>query len=294
VNDFDIAVRERWAGKADAFERSFSALCAHTAGALLEVVGPIDGRSVLDVGTGTGTVAALAVARGAVVVGVDPDAGMLHIARRKAVGAMLSQQSLPELRWHDGSFDAVVANFVVNHVGDPRAAMRELARVAKPGARVAVTVWPHPKSPALGLAEQMLAESGIATVAPERLPEHLDFPRDEDGLAGLLVGSGLQDVRVSRLSWKFRTTFEEYWAAQQSGITAAAHVIASQPSETIEQMRQTLLLLTEFFRDGDELALPAEALLASGRAPAPTALASALTSATGSSATGAAATAAVS
>ena len=51
----------------------------------------------------------------------------------------------------DRQFDVVLANFVVNHVGQPRAALAELRRVAVPGGRVAVTAWPRLPSPTVAL-----------------------------------------------------------------------------------------------------------------------------------------------
>jgi SAM-dependent methyltransferase len=270
VTDFDDAVRANWAGKAAAFERSFAALCGYIAGDLLDAVGPLEARTLLDVGTGTGTVAALAAERGALAVGVDPDAGMLDLARAKAKGAVFGLDTLPDLHWHDGSFDAVVANFVVNHVGDPRGAVAELARVAKPGSTVAVTVWPHPKSPVLAVLDQMVVESGVRVPPATGLPEHLDFDRDEVGLAGILAEAGLVDVSATRISWIHRTTFDELWAGQAGGVTGAGEIVASQSPATVERMKATLAVLVELYRDGDELALPAEALLASGRRPATT------------------------
>ncbi|MEV4766482.1 methyltransferase domain-containing protein [Micromonospora chokoriensis] len=52
--------------------------------------------------------------------------------------------ALPRLPFTSGSFDAAVANFVINHVGDPRAAVDELRRVVRPAGWIAVTIWPDP------------------------------------------------------------------------------------------------------------------------------------------------------
>ena len=65
VSEFDEAERRIWAGRAEAFRDSFAKLCAHTAPALLDAVGAGPGVRLLDVGTGSGTVAAAACARGA-------------------------------------------------------------------------------------------------------------------------------------------------------------------------------------------------------------------------------------
>jgi ubiquinone/menaquinone biosynthesis C-methylase UbiE len=268
VSDFDDAVRASWAGKAAAFERSFAALCGYPAGDLLDAVGPLDARTLLDVGTGTGTVAVLAAERGALTVGVDQDAGMLALARAKAKTAVFGIDTLPDLHWRDEAFDAVVANFVVNHVGDPRSAVAELARVAKPGGRVAVTIWPHPKSPVLAVLDQMVVESAVEASPAGGLPEHLDFARDEEGLAGILTEAGLADVTVTRISWIHRTTFDDLWAGMVGGVTSIGALVVSQSPETVQRMKSTLALLLELYRDGEEIALPAEALLASGRRPA--------------------------
>jgi hypothetical protein len=78
MTGFDDHERQRWAGRASAYERSFAPLCAHPAGPLLDAAGVAAGDRVLDVGTGTGMVAALAAARGGQVVAVaaePPPAG---------------------------------------------------------------------------------------------------------------------------------------------------------------------------------------------------------------------------
>ncbi|HAM25846.1 MAG TPA: SAM-dependent methyltransferase, partial [Microbacteriaceae bacterium] len=54
---------------------------------------------------------------------------------------------LPNLPYPDGTFDAGTANFVINHTNDPRASVRELARVLAPGGTAAITIWPASVSP---------------------------------------------------------------------------------------------------------------------------------------------------
>ena len=119
-----------WAGRAHAYAASFARLCAHPVERLLDAAEVGAGTYVLDVGTGTGTAALAALARGARVRAVDADAGMVAVARAAGVEARVAV--LPELPFLDGEFEAVVANFVVNHVGRPRAALAELRRVLKP------------------------------------------------------------------------------------------------------------------------------------------------------------------
>lgn len=99
------------------------------------------GRSMLDVGCGPGTVAVAARRAGFSAVGLDADPSMLDLAHRKNSATTLVCGALPDLPFADGQVDAVAANFVVNHTPEPRASVRELARVTRPGGRLALTIW---------------------------------------------------------------------------------------------------------------------------------------------------------
>lgn len=123
---------------ADAYRQSFGTLCEGTVERLLL---DTSGLRHLDVGCGAGTLAARAASLGREVVAVDADPGMVAVAA-EVVPRRLMQGALPDLPFRDDEFDVVTANFVVNHVADPRAAMRELARVTRPGGSVAATIWP--------------------------------------------------------------------------------------------------------------------------------------------------------
>ena len=103
-------------------------------GFYLEQLGDLGGRLVLDAGCGGGLVARELAAAGAEVVGVDRSLGSLGVARR-AVGGHFrpAQGRLERLPFADGSFDAVVAADVLEHLPDLPAAVKELARVLAPG-----------------------------------------------------------------------------------------------------------------------------------------------------------------
>jgi SAM-dependent methyltransferase len=93
---------------------------------------------VLDVGTGEGQVARLAVAGGAaLVVGVDPTANQVVEAARRGGGPHYARSGADALPFAAGSFDAVIACLVFEHIEAVDAAIAEVARVLRPGGRFA-------------------------------------------------------------------------------------------------------------------------------------------------------------
>ncbi|GIF51138.1 methyltransferase family protein [Asanoa ferruginea] len=265
---FDAHERAQWSGRATAYRDTLAALCAGPVESLLDAAGIVAGALALDVGTGTGTVAALAAERGACVVAVDAEPSMLSLARRRVPTAGLGLAALPALPFAAQAFDAAVANFVVNHVGDPLAALRALRRVVRPGGRVAVTIWPHPAPPAQQVWPDAFAAAGA--VRPTDLPRvdaALDFPRSVDGLTDLLRQAGFADAGGAVVGWTHRTDREAWWNGPANGIGAAGTMLARQDAATKARIRVEFDRLTAPFlgRDGS-LGLPTSAVLAHGAA----------------------------
>ena len=91
---------------------------------------------VLDVGTGEGQVARLAMAGGATrVVGVDPTDAQVVEAARRGGGAHYARAGAHALPFPDRRFDAVVACLVFEHIEAHGQAIAEVARVLRPGGR---------------------------------------------------------------------------------------------------------------------------------------------------------------
>lgn len=117
------------------------------AAASLQVLEPLalgEGRRLLDVACGTGTVAIEAARRGAAVVGLDLTPAMLDIAQQRAAAAGVQ----PE--WRQGSFerledlgpfDAVTSAFGVMFASDPRLVAVQLASVCAPGGQIVIASW---------------------------------------------------------------------------------------------------------------------------------------------------------
>jgi SAM-dependent methyltransferase len=261
---FDDHERLQWAGRATAFRDSFAALCAYPAGLLLDAAQVAPDVRLLDVGTGTGTVAALACSRAAEVVAVDAEPSMLDLARRQAPTADVRHGTLPHLPFADDRFDAAVANFVVNHVGDPEAAVRDLRRVVRPGGRIAVTIWPYPPPPAQQLWSTIFDAAGVQrpTDLPRLAPDK-DFSRTSDGLIDLLRRAGLTDVRCDTITWTHHTDAETWWSGPANGIGTPGVLMRRQDPSTIDRIRDHFDAHTAAYRDTTgRLRLPTAALLA--------------------------------
>ncbi len=172
---------------------------------------------VLDVATGTGMVAAELLARANCnVVAIDQSAEMLAVARARFAGderVQLLQGEAESLPFEDGSFDALTFTYLLRYVEDPPAVMQELARVVRPGGRVASLEFGVPPLlparaawrlytavglPALG----RLASSDWAAVGRFLGPSIRGFyarhplPR----IVGYWEAAGMREVRVRRMS----------------------------------------------------------------------------------------------
>jgi demethylmenaquinone methyltransferase / 2-methoxy-6-polyprenyl-1,4-benzoquinol methylase len=183
--------------------------------ALVDALAPRDGERVLDVATGTGMVAAELLARAdCSVVGIDQSTEMLARARaRLGERVQLLEGQAEALPFADASFDALSFTYLLRYVDDVPATLRELARVVRPGGRVAslefgVPTWLPARAawrvytglllPALG----RLASSEWYEVGRFLGPSIRDFYARHP-VAQLVddwQAAGLEDVRVRRMS----------------------------------------------------------------------------------------------
>ena len=91
-------------------------------------------QRVLDVGCGDGQVSRLAARLGAQVVGIDPTWNCVSVANQRG-GAVFTRAGAAQVPFADGTFDAVVACLVFEHIRDVDSAIAEVARVLQPGGR---------------------------------------------------------------------------------------------------------------------------------------------------------------
>ncbi|GAA2993273.1 class I SAM-dependent methyltransferase [Kitasatospora albolonga] len=131
-------IREFFAARADTWDSKYPDDSPRYAAAIAEL-GPLDGAFILDAGCGTGRALPLlkaAAGKTGTVLGVDVTPEMLRRAAAHAAEARVVLADCERLPLPDATADVVFAAGLVNHLPDPAAGLRELARVTRPGGRL--------------------------------------------------------------------------------------------------------------------------------------------------------------
>jgi SAM-dependent methyltransferase len=252
-----------WTGVARAYAQSFAGLCAGAIPGLLDGL-PRSGR-LLDVGCGTGALVAAARVAGIEALGVEPDPEMAALAG-EVLGAEVVVAGLPDLPHADNGFDAVIANFVLNHVDDPRAGVRELARVAAPGGVLRATIWGSTPPPQAVMWNALLDAVDAVRPPSPRLAADRDFDRSPAGLAGILKEAGLAVTSAGTTAWQWRIAPDDLW----TGLTSVGNfgvLWRAQSADVQRRLRAAYEAVDAPWRDGDELAFDVECVVAEAHVP---------------------------
>jgi len=179
---------------------------------------PRPGSHALDMGTGTGRIAAELARRGATVWALDLTHEMM--VRGRADLAAHPKLREPAQRVHfvqgdaltlpfaDASFDCVTSGFTLRNVTDVPQAMRELARVVRPGGRVVTLEASQPPFPLFRFGNRMYITAMLPLLgwliagdadAYTYLRSSMIRFYDAPGLAAIMRESGLRNVRFKRL-----------------------------------------------------------------------------------------------
>jgi SAM-dependent methyltransferase len=234
--------------EAEAYERFMGRWSRGLAPPFLKFADLKDGDRVLDVGSGTGSLAfaVLRAAPAGSVVGVDPSGAYVSHARAQAGGgrATFEEGDAQRLRFPDGSFDKALALLVVNFIPDRAAAVREMARVTRPGGVVAAAVWDY------GEGMEMLRvfwDEAVALdpAAAQKDERHMPVCRAGE-LAELWKAQGLLDVREEPLTVPLAfQSFDDFWSPFLEGQGPAGAYVASLadgPRRELEQRLRRRLL----------------------------------------------------
>jgi len=197
------------------------------------------GQRILDVGCGTGALTAILadVAGAESVAGVDPSPPFVEEARRRVPGADLRVGPAESLPFEDDSFDRALSQLVFHFVSDPRAAADEMARVTRPGGKVASCVWDM-----TGGMTMLRAYWDAAADA--------DVPREDEverwggrpgQLAALWHEAGLTDVADTTLTVSSQyESFDELWGSMSRSVGPVGAHASGLRDEQRDAVREAL------------------------------------------------------
>lgn len=168
--------------------RNFQKATDHIRGQLLLRLLPgRGGRMVLDAGAGDGHLSWLMLAEGHKVLSLDLSFHRLDKARSGSSRALTAvQANCGNIPLADASFDAVVFSEILEHLEDPATAIREGARVLRPGGRMIISV-PHAQD-----APDVVCPNCLKTFNAAGHVNHFDVAT----LTGMTVQAGMRVERV--------------------------------------------------------------------------------------------------
>ena len=230
----------------------------------VQALWPRPGERILDIGTGTGWAARLAASRGAEVVGVDIAPGMLSAAEALSAGTdprpAFRNAAAEALPFKDESVDGVISTYGVIFSDDPSTAVSEMARVLRPGGRLALATWADSPD---GYIARFFALIGEWSDAPPPAASPFDWGRPDwlRDVLGKRFDIDVSEQVTTLYAPDTATVWQEYVAG--FGPVAATH--AALPEDRRDAFREAFEELHQPFATDLGLVIPRHALVVRGR-----------------------------
>ena len=254
----------------DAYERFMGRWSRKLALPFVQFARVQSGDSVLDVGSGTGAVAAAvaAVSPSSRILGIDSAAACVAFARAHHAGELIRFEvgDAQQLQLADRSFTRALSLLNMNFIPDPRKALEEMSRVTQPGGTVAAAVWDYRQGMEMLRAfwDEAMALNREADAIDER---HMPFSGDGE-LAALFREQPFQEIASEALTVETRfSSFDDYWLPFLEKQGPAGAYAASLPATNAEHLR--LRLRRRLLGDGPDapIVLRARAWTVRGTVP---------------------------
>jgi SAM-dependent methyltransferase len=246
---------------AEAYERFMGRWSRLVAPRLVDLTGLPERGRILDVGSGTGSLAFAVAERKqqARVSGIDPSREYVAYATsRNSFGDRVGFEvgDAQRLRFPDATFDGAVSLFVFNFIPDPKKALLEIRRVTRPGGRISAAVWDY------GAGMRMLRTFWDAAVAVDPAAEKLDeahMPLCRAGeLPALWRQCGVEDVREQSIDITMRfDSFADYWDPFLLGQGPAGAYVRRLNHDALQALRNEVKRRLSVSAEDASLALPA-------------------------------------
>ncbi len=214
----------------DAYDNYMGRYATALATVFADFAGVASGERALDVGAGTGALAAELLTRGATVVAADPSPEFAAVLRERFPGIEVHEAPAEALPFAAGEFDIALAQLVLTFVSDAPASVAEMARVAR---RVAACMW--------GIAEVEMFAAIERTAAIIGTPSSIEPRRYRTAheLCELLAPLGDVDSAELDVSAGYGD-FDEFWDAADRGVGPVGQWIASLEADARERAQEEL------------------------------------------------------
>lgn len=224
---------------------------------------PAPGEHVLDLATGTGWTSRMVARQGARVVGVDIAAELLAAARERAEAEKLDIEyqlgDAERLPFEDGAFDAVISTCGIMFASRPEAAARELARVTRPGSRIALTTW----LPDSNLFKMFMVMKPYMASPPNPAPPS-PFEWGRTDRIRELLGSAFDLQFEKGVSYYREPSGEAAWDTFRAGYGPTKSLAESLDEERQAELKRDFVAFHEGFRTELGICVPREYLLTFG------------------------------
>jgi len=255
----------RWDGHAGAYETIFEGLTDAFAARALDLLEPLAGARVMDLAAGTGGGAIQAAARGAHVSAFDGSNVMVTRIRARSINTSITAEQADarnKLPRADGSFDAALSCLGVVLLPEPVPALHEIARVLRPGGRLAVVTWTEPGRYELAARLRAAVEKvrGAPPPPPPTPPAQLRYV-DPDVFVALLREGGFAVSAVERVEAFLHASSARALAGNLDFAPGMEHLMASLGPDRIA-VEQEFAAALEVEQGLGPVALRAVALIA--------------------------------
>ena len=263
-SDFE---RSGWDNNISGYDAAFGAVARQSVGRMLDAARVTRGMRVLDACCGPAMLAAGALERGAEAVGLDFSLAAVELARRLVPKGSFERGDVQALPFPAGRFDAVLCGYGLMHLPDPAAALREMLRVLRPGARATLSVW---ASTGFGfsLVYEAVRARGSPDVSLPHGPDFFQFGSPERMLAAL-EQAGFADTAAFSFHQDWRVlNADSYIESILTGTVRARAVLAAQSGAAAADVRAYMAdYLSRFRSPAGGLVVPMPAIIGSGARP---------------------------